>query len=122
MFYLKKRRKPVLEVKTPGAVFLDGLSALSADAGSDLKRFQTGLYKLLVAFIHDQLGLEVAGRSADDIAQGIAGTSLAESQKSKISSWLIRADREKFSPLPPAPGETIRLETEVRQFFEAMRS
>ncbi len=122
MLYLKKRRRPVMEVKSPGAVFLEGLSALATDAGSDLKRFQTGLYKLLVSFIHDQFGLEVAGKSADEIAQAIDGISLPESQKAKLSGWLIRADREKFSPLPPAPGETIRLETEIRQFFEAMKS
>ncbi len=122
MIYLKKRRRPVMEVKSPGAVFLEGLSALATDAGSDLKRFQTGLYKLLVSFIHDQFGLEVAGKSADEIAQAIDGISLPESQKAKLSGWLIRADREKFSPLPPAPGETIRLETEIRQFFEAMKS
>ncbi|MCM2271387.1 MAG: BatD family protein [candidate division Zixibacteria bacterium] len=120
MLYLKRRRKPVVEVKSPGKIFLEGLSALATDAGSDLKRFQTGLYKLLVSFIHDQYGLEVAGKSADEIAQAVVGTSLSESQKAKLSGWLIRADREKFSPLPPAPGETIRLETELRQFFEAM--
>ena len=116
--FLKKRKKPVVEVKSPSTVFLVGLTALKTDAGSDLKRFQTGLYKLIVAFVDDQFKIDVSGKSADGIAQAIQAVNLPEAQKEKLSGWLLRADREKFSPLPPAPGETIRLETELRQFFE----
>jgi hypothetical protein len=120
--FLKKRMKPVVEVKSPSTALLESLTALKADAGSDLKRFQTGVYKLLVAFVHDQFKIDISGRSAEEIAQAMEAVNLPETSKEKLSGWLLRADREKFSPLPPAPGETIRLEAELRQFFESQQS
>lgn len=120
--FLKKRKKPVVEVKSHSTVFLEGLTALKTDAGSDLKRFQTGLYKLIVAFVHDQFKIDVSGKSAEKITQAIQAANLPEASKEKLTGWLLRADREKFSPLPPAPGETIRLEAELRQFFESQQS
>jgi hypothetical protein len=44
-------------------------------------------------------------------------TSLTVSQRETICGWLKRAEREKYIPLQAGPGETIRLESEIRDFF-----
>lgn len=119
--FVKAKKSPVPEVKSPVTLVLEGLTQLQAESGSDLKRFQTGLYKLLVNFAQATCGVATSGHSAEEIAEGIKNSSLSEVEKEKITGWILRADREKFSPLPPTPGETIRLESEVRTFFEQMQ-
>ncbi len=119
--FVKTRKSPVPEEKSPVTLVLEGLTQLQAESGTDLKRFQTGLYKLLVSFVQATCGVATAGNSAEEIAEGIKNSSLTEAEKEKITGWILRADREKFSPLPPTPGETIRLESEVRTFFEQMQ-
>ncbi|MBK7141679.1 MAG: hypothetical protein IPH75_06340 [bacterium] len=121
LLFLRGRKSPVPVKQVPSAEFLEKLTHLAGESAGDLKRFQTGLYKLLVKFAQDQLKVDCTGRSAEEIASAIRETKLSESDKEKLTGWLLRADREKFSPLPPAPGETIRLEAEVRQYFEQMQ-
>lgn len=122
LFVRSRKRKPKEIIKTPVEIFQEKLTALSAEAGSDLKRFQTGLYKLLVWFLNAHYKINVSNQSAEEIARGIEAADMPAAHKEKLCGWLLRAEREKFSPLPPAPGETIRLEAEIRQFFEQIQS
>ncbi len=118
LFVRKRNRRPRPVVKTPAEQFLEELSVLRQTAGGDLKRFQTGLYKLLVAFLARHYQLKLAGLSTQEMLELCEQTAMTVSQKEKIAGWLWRAEREKFSPLAVAPGETIRLEAEIREFFE----
>jgi hypothetical protein len=113
-----RNRRPRPVVKTPAEQFLDELSALRQTTGGDLKRFQTGLYKHLVAFLSSQYRLNLVGLSTQEVLDLCEHTPMTVAQKEKIAGWLWRAEREKFSPLAVAPGETIRLEAEIREFFE----
>jgi hypothetical protein len=115
-----KRRKPKEAVRTPQELFLDRLTLLKQASGSDLKRFQTGLYKDLIWYLATAHGLDFTGLSLDEILTRIDTGRMPEAERDKICAWLTRADREKFSPLPTSPGETLRLEHEVREFFEKM--
>jgi len=113
-----RRRRPQEVVKSPRDKFLDDLALLKTETSNDLKRFQTGLFRHLVTYLSTQYGLELANLSSEQIAKALDGTDIAPAQKEKIVSWLERAEREKFSPVAVAPGESIRLEAEVREFFE----
>lgn len=113
-----RKRAPAEVIKTPAEIFLENLTHLRVDSGNDVKKFQTGLYKQLVLFLRNRYNLEPSGTSADEIITSLQETNLTDAQKEKISDWLIRAEKEKFSPVEAAPGETIRLESEVRDFFE----
>jgi hypothetical protein len=113
-----KRVEVASPVRTPAQEFLVRLAELKADSGNDLKKFQTGLYKHLVSFLHERYGIDGATASADEIAGKLAETDMAIDYQDKISGWLHRAEREKFTPAAASPGETIRLETEIREFFE----
>jgi hypothetical protein len=115
-----RRKKPQEIVKTPVAQFLDELTALKQEAGGDLKKFQTGLYKILSGFLTAQYGLNPDGVPDDEVEKLLEPTDLAESQRKQISAWLVQARRDKFRPVVGAPGETIRLEAEIRRCFEQL--
>jgi hypothetical protein len=120
--YAVRRRQPREVVKTPGQQFLDDLSALRIEAGNDLKKFQTGLYRNLVVFISARYGLELSGKTNEDIISELEQSDAAPAVKEAISTWLTRAEKEKFSPVVAAPGEAVRLESEVREFFAKMHN
>ncbi len=118
----KRNKRPAEVVKTPAELFLERLAQTRDEAGGDLKRFQTGLYKNLLWYLGLRYSLDFSGQAVEDIVKTIDAVGMPETEKDRICGWLLRADREKFSPATPAPGETIRLETEVREFFETMQS
>jgi hypothetical protein len=112
----KRAERPV--EKSPAEVFLENLGILKEESSGDLKAFQTGLYKHLVTFLKSQYGIRGKGDSVNDIVAEIDALEWPDSQKEKVCGWLVRADKEKFTPVTTAPGETIRLETEIRAFIE----
>lgn len=112
-----RNREPIL---TPNQQFLEKLAKLKLDTGSDLKRFQTGFYKMLLEYLEKEYNLEVTGLSSEAIVTELNTVNMDSALKEKISGWLLRAEKEKFTPLAPVPGETIRLEAEIRTFFESL--
>ncbi|UCC44058.1 MAG: hypothetical protein JSU65_13255 [Candidatus Zixiibacteriota bacterium] len=111
-----RKRSPAEPVLTPAQVFLDGLAGVKNE--SDLKKFQTGLHKLLIEFVGAEYDIDVTGKSPGEIAAALEGSSASPAVREKITAWITRAEREKYTPATAAPGETIRLEAEIRQFFE----
>lgn len=118
LFYRRRNRRAGPVVKTAAETFLEELGSLRQTAGSDLKRFQTGLYKLLITFLSAQFGLQLSRLTTEQALDLLEHTAMTPEQRNKFAGWLWRAEREKFSPLAVAPGETIRLEAEIRDFFE----
>jgi len=111
-------RTPAPPVRTPAQAFLDDLAAVKAESGSNLKQFQTGLYKILTVFISVLYQIDVNGRSTEAILADLEKADLSRESKDMLSDWLRRAEREKYSPVDAPPGETIRLESEIRSFVE----
>ncbi len=117
-----RNKRPYQPVKSPVDAFLDRLGQAKTEANGDLRRFQAGLYKILLVFLGEQYGLNIAGLSTAEVIEQMESTNLSAGLKEKISGWLMRAEREKFAPLPPTPGETIRLEQEIREQFELLKA
>lgn len=115
-----RARRPKVVVKTVPEEFLDRLAHVRTEASGDLKRFQTGLYKQLIWYLNARYTLGLNAQPTEEIVHEVDASAMPEDEKHTIGAWLIRADREKFSPVTPMPGETIRLEAEVREFFEKM--
>jgi hypothetical protein len=120
-FAFFKPKPKVEKVKSPAEAFLEQLDAVRKDAGMDLKKFQTGLYRGLIVYIQARYGLDLTGQSVDAITHELAAVEPSQSVTETLSGWLIRAEKEKFSPLTPAPGEVSRLEAEIRGFFENLK-
>lgn len=116
------KQKPQKEViKNPAEVFLDQLAAMRKDSGMDLKKFQTGLYRILEVYIHSRYGLDITGKPASAIADELDNVEPDQTVRAALAGWMARAEREKFSPVEIAPGEVPRLESEVRAFFEKLK-
>ncbi len=106
--------------RTPVEQFLDRLTALKREAGGDLKKFQVGLYENMAAFLKARYDIELDRLGDNDVSTALETTDLNDDQKEQIGRWLVQARRDKFRPVVGAPGETIRLETEIRKFFERL--
>ncbi|MEW5795475.1 MAG: hypothetical protein AB1772_03855 [Candidatus Zixiibacteriota bacterium] len=120
--YALFKPKPVKETaKSPALAFLEQLDEVRKEAGMDLKRFQTGLYRSLGNYVHSRYGINVTGRPASAAAAELEKVEPDTGVRSAIAGWLARAEREKFSPVEPAPGEVSRLESEIRVFFEKLK-
>ncbi len=116
-----RKRSETVE-KSPVETFLEKLTAVKQDAGGDLKKFQDGLYKILVELLSTQYGINADELPDEELAPALASAGMSEEERMRISAWLIKARQDKFRPVVSSPGETIRLGTEIRQFFEKQRS
>lgn len=119
IFFRRRRARPATEpVKTPRDKFLDDLTAIKQDAGTDIKKFQTGLHRALTAYIKAKYDFDpVDNMPDDDLRQKLESSGLTPEQASRLTAWTKQAFKDKYSPVAAGPGETIRLESEIRQFF-----
>ena len=111
-------KRPVEIVRTPAQVLLGDLPDLKREAGSDLKKFQSGFSKLLTDYLAAQFNIRLVEYTEDEIATALTATGLTPGQKEQITGWLVKAHADKFMPVASSPGDTIRLESEIREFFE----
>lgn len=118
---VRGKRRPVEVVKTPREDLLEELTGARNAAGSDLKKFQTDVYKILATFLRRQYNLEVAGPVGDTFEQEMTRAGIDQGAARKMYEWLSRAEKDKYSPVTFGPGETVRLESEIREFFENFR-
>jgi hypothetical protein len=122
VFFVRKRSRIQQEpVKTPREEFLENLKAAKSAAGSDMKIFQTELHKILVQFLRQQYNLNPVNLSEDKLIEEMKAASLPEAKAHKLCGWLTKAEKDKYSPIAAGPGETIRLESEIREFFDNLQ-
>lgn len=117
----RKRRRPVEVVKTPRDIVLEELASARSAAGTDLKKFQTEVYKVLTAFLKRTYNVDPAEFAGEELEPGLVKSGMDHGAARKISEWLVRAEKDKYSPLAAGPGEAVRLESEMREFFEKMQ-
>ncbi|MEA2031852.1 MAG: hypothetical protein U9N55_09715 [candidate division Zixibacteria bacterium] len=103
--------------KSPIEETLDKLATLKQEAGSDMKKFQTGLYHLLRDFLSAQYLIDVDGIDDDALSATFEGKHIPSQQSDKLVQLIVEARRDKFRPVTSEPGDTIRLETEVRELL-----
>lgn len=116
-----KKNKGISEPeKTNREVFLEKLSEIKNNAGSNLKEFQSGLYNILLEFFMNEYKLDLSEVDDENITKKIDETKLTQLQKENLTGWLLKAKKDRYQPLQSSPGETIRLESEIRNLFENM--
>jgi len=117
----RRRSRAPARTKSPRDRFLDDLTVVRAEAGPDLKKFQTGLYRALSGYLKARYDVDTNKLSGDALAERLKDAQVEPSQVERIIGWLIRAEREKFAPVAAPPGEVVRLDAEIRQFFERIQ-
>lgn len=115
-----KRKAAMLPEQSPVEKALAGLASLKGEAGNDMKKFQTGLYSLLIDFIGAKFSIEAEGLDEERLVAALQNCSLSAQRIEKLTGWVIAAERDKFRPVTSAPGDTIRLETEVRELLSQL--
>ncbi|UCE23144.1 MAG: hypothetical protein JSU74_07495 [Candidatus Zixiibacteriota bacterium] len=117
---VRQKRRPVAVAKSPLESLNDGLSEAVDLFGSDFKKFQTEVHRLLLDFLHRQFDIDGADLSEDELKQRLSAAGLEDSKAQAVCDWLIRAQRDKYSPVTAGPGETVRLGSELKDFFEKL--
>lgn len=121
IFFARRRSGSVEEpVKTAREEFLDKLGAAKSAAKSDMKIFQTELHRSMVQFLRSQYNVDPVNLSEDRLIEELKAAGLDDFRARKICGWLVRAEKDKYSPISSGPGEAIRLESEIRDFFEKL--
>lgn len=115
--YIWRSGRETEVVKTPKEQFLEGLDDLKKRSGQDFKLFQSGLCELLESYLESAHDVKARSITDEDLTERINALDLSEQQKIDLSGWLSNARRDKFRPVTAAPGEAIRLENEIREFF-----
>lgn len=119
-FFLIKGGGKKEEVFTPIQIALQELAKVKEDSRTDLKQFQAGVFSLLTKFSKENYQIETAGKSEAEIETAFADTNLDETRKRQIKDWIVNAEKDKFRPDVFSPGETVRLENEIRIFLESI--
>ena len=117
-FVLKSKKKETVIVLSPKEQFLEDLTVLKSESKSDLKIFQTGLYRLLLKYVNEEHKTDLSRYNDDEYIKVLTDNGMKVANAEQISKWIVQADKDKFAPAANAPGETIRLESEVRAYFE----
>lgn len=118
---VRGRRRAVEVVKTPRELVLEELAVARGAAGMDIKKFQTDVYKILGAFVQRQYGVSLSETVGEALEERLMRVGMEHGAARKIAGWLTRAEKDKYSPAVSGPGEAVRLESEMREFFEKMQ-
>ena len=113
-----RHRQPTEPVLTPRDAFLQGLVEARKRAGNDLKQFQSELCGMMSHFLHDRYNIDVSGKDQAELTTALAAAGLPQQSAEQIAGWYHTALRDKFRPVTAGPGETIRLESDIRALFE----
>ncbi len=115
---IRMRKKiPKEPVRTPEQIFLEELAVVKKESQSERKLFFTRLYKLLIGYMGKKYGMELTGRATSDILTEIDKAEIPLEAKGQLSQWLSLADKEKYAPSGGAPGDIIRLVTDLENYF-----
>lgn len=117
VFFRKSRSNEVSTDVSPAQTALRQLAELNKEVTGDFKKFQFGLHHILLRFLCERYGLSFESMDRAELERAIESIDLVETHKKQIIDLLVRAEQDKFRPAQAAPGETARLEAEVKAMF-----
>ena len=114
----KKNSGPQEIVLSPKEEFLEMLTNVKNASGSDFKKFQTELFRIIVMYIGNEYKIDEANIKTDGLIDELAKAGMSMKNAEQITAWLKQAEIDKYAPAQTSPGAVVRLESEVRAFFE----
>jgi len=115
---IQKKKQSAAKPLTAKEQFLEDLSMAKSNAASDMKIFQTELYTALSKYIVTEHKVDVSTINNDNHVDELSKAGMSISKAEQISKWLQQAEIDKYAPITNAPGAVVRLESEIRTFFE----
>jgi len=111
------RRKPRAEEAPADLSYLESLKEIKKETISDKKLFYSRLYRLLLAYLEKERGLEVSGKTGAEVGRIIE--SLEDGpEKANLTLWINLAQKVKYRPEEPSAGDVENTYNAVYQFFE----
>ena len=115
---LQKKKKSEQKQISPKEQFLCDLTDMKNSSASDMKKFQTDLFTALSNFLVTEYSLDVSKINTDALIDELTKVGLSVANAEQISNWMKQAGLDKCAPITQSPGAVVRLESEIRTFFE----
>lgn len=115
---LRKNKKSIKKGISPKEQFLAELTTLKNESVSDMKKFQTQLYSALSKYLVTEYKVDVSKMNADAIIGELSNAGMSIKKAEQIRNWIQQAEIDKYAPITQSPGAVVRLESEIRTFFE----
>jgi hypothetical protein len=113
---IRRRQKGTPKIVVNGH-YVEALQAIRKEAVADRKLFYSRLYRLLLNFLERERGLDVAGKTGEEIILAV-GALNDEGERDRIIQWLKQAQKIKYQPESPSPGDVENSFNEICSFFE----
>lgn len=117
-FVLVGRRRHRPEETPADRRYLGMLEEIKKETVADRKLFYSRLYRLLLAFLEKERGLDVSGKTGDEVIETVGGLE-DDAEKASIIRWLTQAQTIKYRPDVPSAGDVENSYTAVYRFLES---
>jgi len=120
LWFVRRRRHDRVPVTTAEEKVLDKLIIIKSESQTDRKQFYIRVYKTLATYIEEKFGLATSGRTSAAIIGALESIEIGLDTRDKLAGWLAQAEKEKYAPSGGEPGDTIRMITELEEYFQRL--
>ncbi len=113
---VRRKQRESLNVVVDGH-YCEALEAIKKEAVADRKLFYSRVYRLLLNFLEKERSLDVSGKTGEEIVATVQGIE-DETERRHITQWLRQAQKIKYQPESPSPGDVENSYDEIHKFFE----
>jgi hypothetical protein len=113
---VRRRQRESLNVVVDGH-YCEALEAIKKEAVADRKLFYSRVYRLLLNFLEKERSLDVSGKTGEEIVTTVQSIE-DENERRQITQWLRQAQKIKYQPESPSPGDVENSYDELYKFFE----
>ncbi len=115
-FLVLRKRRPV-EEKPADLSYLETLKEIKKETVADRKLFYSRLYRLLLSYLEKERGLEVSGKTGEEVIRAVDGLE-DDAERASLMQWINLAQKVKYRPEAPSAGDVENSYNAVYQFFE----
>ena len=116
---LRRKNSQTKEVViSPKEEFLTMLTNVKNASDSDFKKFQTDIFSIISNFLLKEYKVDVVQVKLDGLIDELSKAGMSMKNAEQITEWLKQAEIDKYAPASTSPGAVVRLESEIRTFFE----
>jgi len=113
---IRRKQRESLNVVVDGH-YCEALEAIKKEAVADRKLFYSRVYRLILNFLEKERSLDISGKTGEEVVTTVQGIE-DETERQQITSWLRQAQKIKYQPESPSPGDVENSFDEIHKFFE----
>lgn len=113
---IRRKQRESLNAVVEGH-YCETLETIKKEAVADRKLFYSRVYRLLLNFLEKERALDVSGKTGEEIITTVQNIE-NETERQQLTQWLRQAQKIKYQPESPSPGEVENSFDEIHRFFE----